>query len=434
MRLLSRACLLTALLAVLALLPAAAAQCEPPCLDLSGRVAYINPFGQLAIVDPAQGEPRLLSPVGTAYRFPAFAPDGRRIAAVGTVGGAGVVSIFGDDDPQVVYRSETEPPIYLYWSPDGVSLSFIAARAETGLGFHIAEPTGAPRLVATGSPFYWAWARDASSILVHVGLGEDDARLAFADPVAGIDEFDVDAPGLFRTPGISPSGRFIAYAAVRPGGERRVIVASHPNVAGEIVERELAHQGFAVTSWSPVADVVAVMFPPQPATHWFGPIRVLDAEDGLLETVTEELALAFFWSPDGEKLAWLSPVAAQDVRQVVDARAGARLRGFARPADTVAAPVQRAPLRLRLRVAYMDGVQVGDVQTLATFVPSADFVNQFLPFFDQYALSHRIWAPDSESLVVPMVRSDGVARVVIVGLDASERELAQGDMPFWNVR
>jgi TolB protein len=208
-----------------------------------------------------------------------------------------------------------------------------------------------------------------------------------------------------------------------------VVVTSHPFVAGEVVRRELSHQGFAMLAWNPVSDVVALMSPPQASPHWFGPIRVLDAADGLLEPVMDEVALAFFWSPDGNKLAWLSPVAAPDVQQVADVRTGSPRGG-----DRRSVPVQRVPVRLRLRVVDMDGVRSGAPRTLTTFSPSAAFVNQFLPFFDQYALSHRIWSPNSDALVLPMVGSDGVTRVVVVGLDGAVREIAQGDMPFWNVR
>lgn len=428
-RLLFSGLLVASLVTLLVGISAGVAQCAAPCPELTSRIAYVTPFGQLAVVDPSAGEPRLISPVGVTYQFPAFSPDGTRIAAIGVADGEGMVSIFGGPETRQAYRSAAEPPIYLYWAPDGASLSFIAARPESGLGFHIADLDGTARLVATGSPFYWAWDHDAASLLAHVGLTGEGSRLAFADPDTGIAEGDLDPPGFFQAPGISPSGRFIAYATVAPGGDRRVVVASHPFVAGEVVRREFSHQGFAMLGWNPVSDVVAVMSPPQAAPHWFGPIQVLDAADGLLEPVVDGVALAFFWSPDGTKLAWLSPVAAPDVQQVVDTRTGSQGVG-----DSLPSPAQQASVRLRLHVVDIDGLQSGVPRTLTTFAPSAAFVNQFLPFFDQYALSHRIWSPNSDALALPMIGSDGVTRVVVVDLDGTQREVAQGDMPAWNVR
>lgn len=470
-----------ALLMLLGLAAAAAAQ----GVDLSGQIAFVTARGQLAIVDPAAGEPRLLSAVGPTFQFPAFAPAGDRIAAIGTDATAGTVSVFDAASEAVAYRSETERPIYLYWAPDGKTLSFIAARPETGLGLWLAEDDASARLLATGNPFYWAWNPDASSLLAHVGLTGDGSRLAFARPDTGLPAENLDPPGWFQAPGISPSGRYVAYGIAGPGGARRVVVASHPNVAGEIVRREFAHDGFAMLGWHPTRDLLAVMAPPQPSPHWFGPIQILDAEDGLLDVVVNDVALAFFWSPDGRKLAYVTPVPSDGVQQVaggpghaasvrsllqrvaaaradsprlastqagsaradsptvVSVRAGSvgADAADAAPAASASTPmaarptlVQQAPVELRLRVAYLDGAEVDRVTTIATVVPSPLWVNQFLPFFDQYALSHRIWSPASDAIVLPMLGPDGTSRVVVVGLDGTQREVAAGDMPFWNVR
>lgn len=48
-------------------------------------------------------------------------------------------------------------------------------------------------------------------------------------------------------------------------------------------------------------------------------------------------------------------------------------------------------LRLNL---WCVNVESGEQHLITTFEPADLFVNQFLPFFDQYALSHRIWSPD----------------------------------------
>lgn len=431
--------MLLALLLVLALTPAASAQEDA----FAGRIAYVTPLGQLATVDSDGGEPVLLSQVGPQYRFPAFAPNGSRLAAIAFDEAGGSIRVFAGRDSAQVYQSATEAPIYLSWSPDSERLSFIAADAQAGLAFYVAAgyvapgygANGAPwtsRRWASGSPFYWTWSADSNAVLVHAGGTGEGARLAFldvpADAQPGSDSGgeNIDRPGFFQAPGISPSGRFIAYAAVGAGGEREVVVTSSPRVAGPVVRRSFDHEGFAVMSWSPVADLLAVMSPRRPSPHWFGPVRVLDAEDGLLQTVVDETALAFFWSPDGAKLAVLSPLAESDVRQVADVQPGSRP---GRPAR-----VQQSPIRLELRVFYLAGDRPGRSETLTSFTPSQTFATQFLPFFDQYALSHRIWSPESDGVVLPMVAIDGISRVVHVSLDGTQRELARGDMPFWNVR
>ena len=422
------------LLALLAALtPALVATVHAQQDGLAGDIAYVTRFGQLAVVDPTGGEPRLLSPIGVAYQFPAFAPDGRRIAAIGVADGAGLVSVFGEDSRRDVYRSETEPPIYLYWSPDATILSFIAARAESGLGFWLADGDAEPYLVASGSPFYWSWDPSADTYFAHIGLTGEGSRLAFGDGVDGLDDDNLDSPGWFQAPGISASGAYVAYAAAGALGGRRIVIATHPEVEGAAVRRELGHQGVAMLGWNPVADVIAVMAPRQPAPHWFGPIDLLDAADGLLEPLVEDVALAFFWSPDGDKLAYVAPAPAPDVQRV-------QVAGLALQTQlpimqrTDGAPIQQGAVRLSLGVVDLTAPDGERDRTIATFTPSLAFVDQFLPFFDQYAQSHRVWAPTSDALVLPVVGIDGVTRVTVFGLDGSQRPLAQGDMPFWNVR
>jgi TolB protein len=61
------------------------------------------------------------------------------------------------------------------------------------------------------------------------------------------------------------------------------------------------------------------------------------------------------------------------------------------------------------------------------------FVNQLLPYFDQYALSHRLWSPDGTSILLPLVDNAGRDRLVVVSADGSEpRPIADGVSGFWS--
>ena len=80
--------------------------------------------------------------------------------------------------------------------------------------------------------------------------------------------------------------------------------------------------------------------------------------------VTREApVMAFFWSPDGSKIALVTPNASRNAFQweVVDSRTGATIR-------------------------------------VVEFIPSSDLLT-VLAFFDQYAYSHQVWSPDSRYLV-----------------------------------
>jgi hypothetical protein len=60
-------------------------------------------------------------------------------------------------------------------------------------------------------------------------------------------------------------------------------------------------------------------------------------------------------------------------------------------------------------------------------------VNQLLPYFDQYALSHRVWAPDSRSIVLPLVDPAGRDRLFVLPADGSDGPPAiDAEIGFWS--
>ena len=87
--------------------------------------------------------------------------------------------------------------------------------------------------------------------------------------------------------------------------------------------------------------------------------------------------------------------------------------------------------RVFLNIALVE-IETGEQSELLTFEPSDVFLNQFMPFFDQYALSHSLWSPDSRSLVIPMKNEEEESVVVVVPTDGSEPSaIADGDIAFW---
>ena len=54
------------------------------------------------------------------------------------------------------------------------------------------------------------------------------------------------------------------------------------------------------------------------------------------------------------------------------------------------------------------------------------FVSQLLPYFDQYALSHRLWSPDSASILLPLVDASGRDQVVVVPADGFRPAVGRG--------
>jgi TolB protein len=99
---------------------------------------------------------------------------------------------------------------------------------------------------------------------------------------------------------------------------------------------------------------------------------------------------------------------------------------------SAAGQAQRGRPSLRLWVV---DVASGQQRLLSTFRPSEIFLSQFLPFFDQYALSHRLWSPASDAVVLPMVGTEGASGIYVVSVESGEAtRVADGAMAFWSWR
>ena len=396
-------------------------------LATAQRIAFINPQGQLVTTAPDGKNERVLTPPTRRYQFPAWSPTGAELAVIGsspTGGGVFTVKDHAGAAPQTLYESSAGP-IYLYWSPDGKKVGFLAS-GEAGLELQVAGSGGKAKKVASGNPLYWQWGRDSQKLLVHTGVLAD-GELAFYT-LAGRTGKPLGTPGLFNAPGLSPSERYLAYAE-SGSGATRIVLRGNTEKNAEL-RREVPYKGLAAFSWSPATDKLAIMNPPTAVRFPYGPIRLLDAQTGDLTPLVDTTAVAFFWSPDGKYLAYLAPRRQNDgqVTQRLAPRPGQQpLAPNVAPVSSQSEVVQDLPL-LELRVV---NVKTGADRLLLPFTPTPLFVNQFLPFFDQYALSHHIWSPDSTALVLPLQSAEG-PKIVAIPLAGKPKVLAAGEMPFWS--
>ena len=72
-----------------------------------------------------------------------------------------------------------------------------------------------------------------------------------------------------------------------------------------------------------------------------------------------------------------------------------------------------------LSMLFVD-VASGDSTAQPVVQPGQVFVDQLLPYFDQYALSHDLWAPDSSSILLPTVDAAGAPKVALMPRDGSQ--------------
>jgi TolB protein len=179
---------------------------------------------------------------------------------------------------------------------------------------------------------------------------------------------------------------------------------------------------------------LAFISPAVSVQRFYGPLRLLDIARKAVDTLVEATVLAFFWAPDGQKIAYFTLAATlSPAPSPVSPAANGRTNGIYRPTHRglLAGGQAVRPETLLLDLGVVN-ISTRQQRKLATFEPDTYFINQFLPFFDQYALSHRLWSPASDALVLP-VMTGNISHISVASIaGGSPQPLAEGHMAFWS--
>jgi TolB protein len=390
----------------------------------TARLAVVDAAGALTTVDSLGGSVVAYSVPGVRFQFPTWSPDGSRIAAIGAgADGTGVYVFTAREadqvatSPVVAYTSAEQPPFYLYWTPDGRQLTFLTTEVD-GLALRIvpADGSSAATVVRAGAPMYWDFVDDGR-LLVHSGSTADDGFFGEIAIDGTAFEGTGRAPGTFRAPVVSGDDRYRAYLGAGDG------------VIGEVVRESRDDSGTtrirvfgpAAVGFSPTGDQLAFVAPDEFTSGSLplpvGPLRVLDPGASEPRTLLTGSSLAFFWSPTGKVIAVFRLDSPNDT--VTEVRAGG-------------VTAREAAAGLALRLSFVN-VADGTILSQRSIQASDLFVNQVLPFFDQYALSHRFWAPDGTAIVLPVVGDGDVTRLLAIPADGSDaRLIATAEIGSWS--
>ena len=120
----------------------------------------------------------------------------------------------------------------------------------------------------------------------------------------------------------------------------------------------------AAFAWSPDGSALAVSEQSSPGSPLFNRLSLVPSDGSGASALVEEDHLAFFWSPSGDRIAWVG--------------------------------VNPATREMELSVSPVGG---GEPRRLFRFSPTGEFFT-YLSFFDQYAYSHSLWSPDGSALVM----------------------------------
>jgi Tol biopolymer transport system component len=174
-------------------------------------------------------------------------------------------------------------------SPDGQWLAVSCAAGNGGphqVFLLPADGDGTPRALTpdTTSSYFHAWAPDSSSIAFTRGsAGKADI---YTVAIAGGTEQRLTSDTLNDGPDFTPDGKFIYFDSVRSGSSQIWRMKPDGSAAEQLTDDDHLNSSPHV---SPDGKTVAFLSQPSGATHGFSDaaIRVMDAHDGLIRTVTD---------------------------------------------------------------------------------------------------------------------------------------------------
>jgi Periplasmic component of the Tol biopolymer transport system len=401
----------------------------------SGLIAYIGVDWNIYTSDQAgkkltaYTDDALLPESATdAYRYyvyPVWSPDGGSIGFVGVSGkgnetSADVYIAPVEEQAKKVFSSASEHPFYLYWSPDNTNLAFLSSTADgqSMILQTVSSESDERTVIDAGSPYYWSWAPDGKTMIVHTGSAQSSApeHLAFLNVDSGITEDGLDTtPASFQAPAWSADGQRILMTRLNDEKENEIVVT---NGRGEFEKTLGTFDLNTAFAWSNHSDMVAYIEGKKTiAAGVLGALHVIDVETSKELFKDDEDVIAFFWSPNDRRLAYFVP------------RLSAASGSSSGQSDSTA-EAQDQQLLLTLKMLNVD---TGESNELFTFQPTDQFAS-ILPYFDQYHQSATIWSPDNNNLVLSFIGNDGTPGIAIVAASGQmqPRVMTQGYLAFWS--
>ena len=380
----------------------------PARLDLGiegeiNRLVMVAEDGNLYTMDPNGANRTRITADATGFNYlqPTWSPDGSLLAwtETGQQNGAArnflvTANAMGGEQTRLEVPFA---PFYMYWAPTGNRIAYLSNWLNNNTAsmalrlVELGDEENSVQTLAEGSPFYFSWAPAGDSMLAHI----ENERLVLQS-TSGNQQPLLDSSVGFPAPQWSASGEAF-YFAVEADGARLLVSSSLDGSNVENITRFDGRVTFLLNSTDSLLAYVVTQSTINAPT--FGPLYVVDLASRGTQQLSEEPALAFFWSPDGEKLAFLT--------------------------------AERGPTGLAFRWNVWDGTQTIRYEISR---PSSTFYSQYLSFFDQYAQSMTIWSPDSRAFVFAG-EIDDVGGIWVQTLDREEPVLvAGGRFAAWSPR
>ena len=349
----------------------------------------------------------------TFHSWPTWSPDGSKLAVsridMSDDQGPSISIVIIDvisgrsrniDEVNIVGMVAENSPHYLYWAPDSKHLSFLAS-TRVGLSLFIVDTdNGDVDAIDTGAPLYYSWGGEGLSMIVHIG----PVIKLFENLDLGISGKELSRAAGFRAPAFSKDGSKMAYLSETDQDVSLQIV-----ISDDLKEVSVGDLGrSSAFMWSPSSNRIAVADQDDVRNSAFNRLRIFSADGSLENILVEEPFIAYFWSPDGRRIAWVG----------IDSEN----QGF------------------QWNVKDVNG---SSSKSIFQFQPSRDQLTA-LSFFDQYAYSNSPWSPDSTKLVVsgtktiPFEQRNGHtpegARIYVLDVEGinDPLDIAEGSLATWS--
>lgn len=360
----------------------------------TGRLVVTGADGSVTLIDPAGGDPAVLSD-----------GSGAAVPVQATVSGDGGTVVWSDlsEDGRPVIRVHDESgtrevdvptlPFYYAFAPDGRRLAALGNDPEgQGVALLLVDlAEDSAELVEVGRPYFVDWAPDGERLAVHIG----DAVLGLVD-VAG-DRTGIQVrPGAFSAPAWTDDGRIVAVVATEQATASAVALQAVTLTLSVVDPDDGSSAVVAPLAEAAAFEVAGERIAYLQGDSGLGPLTVvaLDGTDSV--EVAGDDVVAFEWSPDGETLL------------------------FHTLAESTLVP------------HVWDGEVVTDYPE---FVPTGVFLTQYLPFWAQYTRTVTQWAPDSTAFAYASADQDGdedePGTVWVQPLEGGAAEMGPGEMVVW---
>lgn len=376
----------------------------------SGLIAYIGMDGNVYTVDQGGGNQTQLTADAQAgsngyriYRMPTWAPDGNALAfsmleadADQTPTKNSLFTVNKDGSALTEAYNEGDGVIYYYWAPDSERIGVLAQTTRT-LALRLVPAAGGEfQTLDTGAPLYWTWAPDSRSVLIHADgeLG----RLSLLQLGETISEQSLGiTPAEFKAPAFAPSGEQVLVA--RKNTDNKSLVLA--NVDGSEARTIVDYTSDIAFGWSPDGKRIAYI----ESQELIGSLTVADPAGQQAPVKLDEDVYAFFWSPDSKSLAYFA------IGEI---------------------ETEGGQMSTVSKLKVLD-VGSGRAREISIVFPTQPFF-ELIPYFDQYHQSLTIWSPDSQNLVVSTFYSDEATGIFVFNASGTlePRYIADGQVAFWS--